>query len=176
MTAFSLEQALCENSSYHRGHLKARLLREGHLKNECSLCSQPPFWKGEPLVLVLDHINGVRNDHRFENLRLLCPNCNSQTPTFSGRNVRKKVKEPKFCSVCGCSTKTSTKCRKHASAGRGLKKIPTVEVMQELLQQFPATQVAKQLGVSDRTVLNWGKRLGIVGRTRGQWGRNQYTR
>jgi 5-methylcytosine-specific restriction endonuclease McrA len=40
-------------------------------------------------VLVLDHVNGAKHDWRLENLRLLCPNCNSQTPTFCGRNVRR---------------------------------------------------------------------------------------
>jgi 5-methylcytosine-specific restriction endonuclease McrA len=38
------------------------------------------------LVLVLDHINGDRSDNRITNLRLLCPNCNSQQNTFAGRN------------------------------------------------------------------------------------------
>ena len=49
--------------------------------------------------MVLDHINGINNDHRLENLRMLCPNCNSQQDTFAGRNVsdRKKYK----CKSCG---------------------------------------------------------------------------
>jgi hypothetical protein len=45
-----------------------------------------PVWLGKPLVLILDHINGKHNDHRLVNLRLLCPNCNSQQPTFAGKN------------------------------------------------------------------------------------------
>lgn len=47
-----------------------------------------PTWNGKPLILTLDHRNGISNDHRLENLRWLCPNCNSQTETFCGR--RKK--------------------------------------------------------------------------------------
>jgi hypothetical protein len=71
-----------------RGAVKRRVLREGILKNVCAECGLAPVWRGKPLVLVLDHINGVKGDHRVENLRLLCPNCNSQTPTFSGRNLK----------------------------------------------------------------------------------------
>lgn len=59
------------------------------LDDHCSECDLPPLWNGKKLVMVLDHINGVNNDNRKENLRLLCPNCNSQSDTFSGRNVRR---------------------------------------------------------------------------------------
>lgn len=88
--AIPLEEAMVENSTYQRGALKRRLICEGLIENECSICAAKPIWQGKPLVLVLDHINGVNNDHRFENLRLLCPNCNSQTDTFAGRNVKRK--------------------------------------------------------------------------------------
>jgi hypothetical protein len=86
-----LDEVMVENSSYSRCCLKRRLLEEHIFENKCSRCGQDANWCGEPLVLVLDHINGINNDNRFENLRLLCPNCNSQTPTFAGRNVRRNI-------------------------------------------------------------------------------------
>lgn len=80
---------LCEvmtvNSKYSRSSLKKRLLDEGLLKDVCYECGQPSVWNEKRLVLVLDHINGARNDNRIENLRMLCPNCNSQTDTFAGK-------------------------------------------------------------------------------------------
>lgn len=53
---------------------------------DCDLHRREPVWAGKPIVLHLDHINGVRNDNRLENLRWLCPNCHSQTDTYCGRN------------------------------------------------------------------------------------------
>lgn len=80
---------LVEDSSYSRGPLKIRLINEGLLENICSECRIGPEWNGKPLVLTLDHINGKNRDNRISNLRLLCPNCHSQTDTFAGRNSKK---------------------------------------------------------------------------------------
>lgn len=52
----------------------------------CSVCNILPVWNDKPLNLVLDHINGIPNDWRLENLRLVCPNCDSQLPTFKNKN------------------------------------------------------------------------------------------
>lgn len=82
-----IDEILVENSSYLcTTHLKRRLLEESVLENECAICGHEPFWNGSKLVMVLDHINGVNNDNRRKNLRLICPNCNSQLPTHGGGN------------------------------------------------------------------------------------------
>lgn len=73
-----------------RGSIKRRLLELGLFKNECSRCGINQ-WRGRPLTIHVDHINGVKSDWRFDNLRMLCPNCHSQTPTFAGRNVGRRV-------------------------------------------------------------------------------------
>ena len=81
---------LCiENGKYHRGGLKRRLIKAGILKEECYICKLGKIWQDKPLTLQLDHINGKNTDNRISNLRLLCPNCHSQTSTFSGRKNRK---------------------------------------------------------------------------------------
>ncbi len=81
-----LDTVLVPGGYTNRYRLKRRLLVAGRLHNTCYVCGAPPTWNGKPLTLVLDHINGVNDDYRPDNLRLLCPNCNSQTPTFCGRN------------------------------------------------------------------------------------------
>jgi hypothetical protein len=85
-----LSKVMVKNSNYSRYNLKRRLIDGGILKNECLECGLGPEWKGLKLVLILDHINGIHNDNRRKNLRLLCPNCNSQTQTFAGRNKKYK--------------------------------------------------------------------------------------
>jgi hypothetical protein len=82
----SLDEILVVDSKYRRSCLKRQLMRENLLGTVCSICGIEPVWDEKPLVLILDHINGVHNDDRIENLRLVCPNCNSQLPPFAGRN------------------------------------------------------------------------------------------
>lgn len=85
-----LLELMVQNSTYSRASLKRRLLMEDKLEAKCSICGLGDVWEGTQIIHVLDHVNGISNDHRFENLRMLCPNCNSQQPTFAGRNRKRK--------------------------------------------------------------------------------------
>ena len=83
-----LSKQLIKNSTYNNQTLKKRLIKEGLLEYKCQLCGNNGFWNNKELVLQLDHINGDNHDNRLSNLRFLCPNCHSQTETFSGRNLK----------------------------------------------------------------------------------------
>ncbi len=86
--ARSLDSILVEESDYTlTSGMKQRLVRVGILEQKCYECGITE-WEGRPLSFHLDHINGINNDHRRENLRLLCPNCHSQTATYCGKNKR----------------------------------------------------------------------------------------
>lgn len=87
-----LSVILIENSSFNTGHLKKRLLDENIFENICGECGQLPVWNNKKLNMQLDHENGIGNDNRKENLRFLCPNCHTQTPTYAGRNKNKGKK------------------------------------------------------------------------------------
>lgn len=77
------------NSPHSRLTVKKYILKYNLLPYKCSCCGFEGRWQDKDLVLVLDHINGISNDHRLENLRFLCPNCNSQQETFAGKHNKK---------------------------------------------------------------------------------------
>lgn len=78
----SVDEMLIEYNPNARNHvIRQRLIADGRWTYICTDCGISE-WRGKPITLQVDHINGVNTDYRFENLRLLCPNCHSQTPTF----------------------------------------------------------------------------------------------
>lgn len=84
---YDLDEILVEKSTYSNGsYLKKRILEAGLLQEQCSVCGLGPEWCGYPLTLQLDHINGINDDNRIENLRILCPNCHTQTNTYGSKN------------------------------------------------------------------------------------------
>ena len=86
----NIKDILTENSIFSNTyHLKNKLVNNNLLEYKCQICNNIGEWLGNPMTLQLDHINGVRDDNRIENLRFLCPNCHSQTDTFAGRNKQR---------------------------------------------------------------------------------------
>jgi len=81
-----MEDVFVVGSRIGRGTVKKLIETHSLLGDVCAICGQDKTWNGKPLVFVLDHINGVNNDNRLENLRMLCPNCNSQQDTFCRKN------------------------------------------------------------------------------------------
>jgi len=150
-----LEDVLVENSGYCRKNLKKRLLSESLLDHKCSKCGQEPVWCGDHLVLILDHINGVRDDNRLENLRLLCPNCNSQTETFGGRQNKKEYK----CQDCGLkiSSHSSKRCKICAAKHRPRKveNRPSADELRSMMQEMSQVEIGKKYGVSASSIRKW---------------------
>ena len=155
-SAVPLDLVMVESSTYSRASLKKRLLKSGVLQNVCSSCKTDGVWQGEPITMVLDHINGCHDDHRLENLRMLCPNCNSQQITFAGRKTQKLAAT---CSKCGVYIgRSSTTCpgcvdRTHT---RRVER-PPVDTLREQVNRLGWRGVARIYGVSDNAVRKWLK-------------------
>lgn len=68
-------------------YVRTHIMREQG--NKCSLCDMYPTWQDQELVFVLDHIDGDSSNNHRDNLRLICPNCDSQLDTFKAKNKGK---------------------------------------------------------------------------------------
>ena len=79
------EDILKENCKHQRTVLRRYVIKNNLIPYKCAICGCTK-WQGKTLSLELDHINGINNDNRLENLRFLCPNCHSQTSTYGSRN------------------------------------------------------------------------------------------
>lgn len=82
-------EPFCINSRTNSTYVKSLILKKELLPYKCSICNMDPAWNGRELRFQLDHINGIRTDNRLENLRLICPNCHSQTTTYCGKNKKR---------------------------------------------------------------------------------------
>jgi hypothetical protein len=128
--------------------------------------------------LQLDHINGINNDSRLENLRFLCPNCHSQTSNYGGRAARirndhcycgKKISGYVKNGKCGsCSQKNRIRVRKVER--------PTKEELYNLIWSMPTSKIAEDYKVSDKAIEKWCKSYEINKPPRGYWMKNKYVR
>jgi len=152
----SLENILIENSKFSRFQLKKRLYDEGLRERKCCLCGQDEEWNGMRISLILDHINGVYNDNRLENLRIVCPNCNAGLDTFAGRN-NKRNKRINFCE-CGDKISTVSKyCNSCEKKKRRLVERPSYEILIKEIDELGYVGTGKKYGVSDNSIRKWIK-------------------
>ncbi len=99
ITLESLKFKYLKNPSYIKSNqLKLLLIKFNLLAYECSKCKNTGTWQNEPLIIQLDHKDGNKHNNEIQNLRLLCPNCHTQTSTYSGKNIKsgKKIKTIKI--------------------------------------------------------------------------------
>ena len=66
-------------------HKRQRILIEQNQK--CEICNGEQIHNGKPLTFQMDHVNGDRSDNSRKNLRMICPNCHTQTPNWGSKNV-----------------------------------------------------------------------------------------
>lgn len=162
-----LSELLVKGLECQTTRLKQRLVKDGILEDRCSKCGTCNIWQGEPLALQLDHIDGNHTNNTLENLRIMCPNCHTQTTTFSGRN-RRKYLEASFCECGAKKCPVSSTCKRCRKVNTKIS-WPSKEELKILLWEKATTQIAKELGVSDTAVSHYAKKLGLSKPPRGYW-------
>lgn len=90
-TRIDHSELFVQKCKHRRRIVKLAIIRDSLIPHECSICKLKDSWQNQPIMLQLDHINGINDDNRLSNLRFLCPNCHSQTETFCGGNTKKKM-------------------------------------------------------------------------------------
>jgi len=143
-----LNEILVKNSSYKRTNLKRRLYKEGIKERKCEICGQGELWNGKKMSLILDHINGIWNDNRLENLRIVCPNCNATLDTHCAKNLKKKY----YCSCGNEKSKSANVCRSCADKSRNKIIWPSKETLIKMVEETSFIKVSKKLGVSDNAI------------------------
>jgi hypothetical protein len=161
-----LEEVLTEHSTYNRSNLKQRLYAGGIKQRRCEMCGQDEEWRGGHMSLILDHVNGIHDDNRLENLRIICPNCNATLDTHCGRKNRSG---PRDCLYCGQEFHPGNSRQQYCSKRCGVRnpgpRDPHPEHRKverppydELIAEVKATNysaVARKYGVSDNAVRKW---------------------
>lgn len=153
-TRLSNDEIFIINSTYSKSHLKERILKDSLIEYKCSKCNIPPYWNGMDLILQLDHINGVNDDNRLENLRFLCPNCHSQTPTYCGAKIKGRKFKIYTCCKCGGYRSKASKsgmCNK-CKPRQDKKNWPDNDDLIQMVNDTNINQVAKKLGVTHPAV------------------------
>jgi hypothetical protein len=160
-----LAEILVEHSTFHRGHLKDRLFREGIKPRHCELCGQGEEWRGRRMGLILDHINGVADDHRLENLQIVCPNCAATLDTHCGRQNRKErhcrgcdqVFRPRTSRQSYCSRECGLRAPPKPGPRPATRKVtrPPYAQLQREVHALGWSAVGRRYGVSDNAVRKW---------------------
>lgn len=158
-------EVFIKKSNYsNRAGVKKRMVRDLGIPPVCDGCDIGQEWNGKPLTLTLDHINGVGDDNRIENLRLLCPNCHSQTDTFCGRNAEHS--SPVYlCGDCGGTkqSKNSQRCRRCAGRTSATKiNWPEPEEVLNLVKSDGFEATGREFGVTGNAVRKFLQRNNLL--------------
>jgi hypothetical protein len=164
-----LKDILVVGSKYSITNLKYRLYKEGLKNRECELCGQGEEWKGKHMSLIIDHINGINNDNRLENLRIVCPNCNATLDThckgsnsyrdkyYKKLNLKDVKKQKNYCN-CGIKINSSSVfCQKCSQLNQRKVERPELDILLKDVSELGYSGTGRKYGVSDNSIRKWIK-------------------
>jgi 5-methylcytosine-specific restriction endonuclease McrA len=153
-----------------------RALIESNIPYQCSICNNDGIWFGKDLILQVDHKDGDWKNNQIENLRFLCPNCHTQTPTYGNKGEFKQWQ--KFeCLDCKkrCSSIRCNDCAGKFRQQNNTPNFPDKEEFAKLLWEKPAIEIAKMFNLSDKAIEKRAKKLGLSKPPRGYWQKRRST-
>lgn len=159
-----LAEYLVLGSTISSSDLKRKLYAAGLKKEVCEECNQLPEWNGKKLVLQLDHVNGNNRDNRIENVKILCPNCHTQTATFGkgmSKLTRMRDKEEEKAQskqmVLVDRSKNGGRTSKEMQSQLLSRKVerPSYDKLVEMVKELGYCEVGRIHGVSDNAIRKW---------------------
>ena len=136
-----LADLFTKDSKKSRSCVKKYIIRSNLIPYKCRDCGNAGTHNERPLSLQLEHVNGLNNDNRLENLCFLCPNCHAQTKTFSGKNAKKQNKKA-----------LETDLEKQIRIAKMRKFEASAEELQTLIAQYSMRELGEMFGVSDNAI------------------------
>jgi hypothetical protein len=163
-----LEEILVERSTFSRNHLKERLYDAGLKQPVCELCGLGDIWRGRVMGMILDHVNGISDDNRLENLRIVCPNCAATLDTHCAKK-RRVTRAQQQCARCGgwfhpkyrnqryCSRECGIRWDRSGIPRPGARRVdrpPYSQLIREV-QAVGFAATGRRYGVSDNAIRKW---------------------
>lgn len=172
--------------TFNPTRLKKKILDAGLLEEKCQVCGLGPTWQNQRLSLHMDHVNGDREDNRLSNLRMLCPNCHSQTSTYCGKKnkgrkwsaktpkprskpkktqPKPRTKKPRTRTLYPCPRclikRMTAKTAKTCGVCRPLEarrvRRPPLDTLRKDIEELGYCGTGRKYGVSDNAIRKWLK-------------------
>lgn len=161
----TLDEYLCSTNPVNQV-IRKKMVAEGIKPDVCEICGQGNTWNDRPLVLQIDHMDGDNQNNNLTNLRIICPNCHTQTKTFGFKS--RVVK--RHCIICtspimtGNNKTCSREC--HAELARRItthdNPIWLKYDLSEMIKTMTNTQIAQEIGFTETSVRKRLKKLNLT--------------